>query len=250
MSSTCVLFMAHVINPLVRRRYRKLVAEADADVYFFYDNSRGDFNGIDGRVALFDLAQLAQTYDMRGFQSAEPAIVPGHFVFPILAFMRRHPYRFVWKIEYDVHYDESWRVLLNHFGDRDLLGTSILSRRERPDWPWWQTFRAPVEGVREIRGFFPVMRLSRRACQVLEDAYAAGWRGHDEVSVPTIVHHFGLSLEDIGGGGPFVEKENRNRFYSNEATVDGLGRGTFVYREEGLVFQPGKLHHPLKERDC
>ena len=105
-----------------------------------------------------------------------------------------------------------------------------------------------VKGVVKIRGFIPIARMSKRACELLYRNFGRQWNGHDEVVVPTLLNHYGLNLEDIGGEGEFVHPENRTRFYANTPENVGLAPGTLVCPPciPKFPMLPGKLYHAIK----
>ena len=100
----------------------------------------------------------------------------------------------------------------------------------------------------QIRGFFPIYRLSQRALERLDADYRAGVGGHFECLVPTLLNDAGMTLEDIGGAGEFVRPRNKGRFYRNTPAAASLGPGTFVFRP--VMDRPGRepdmLWHPVR----
>jgi hypothetical protein len=92
------------------------------------------------------------------------------------------------------------------------------------------------------------MRISAEGVRIYIKANRKGWKGHYEVCMPTVLHHYGLAIEDIGGDGEFVAKHNRNRFYTNTPSMDGLGPGTFVCPPTQPISEelPDKLYHAVK----
>lgn len=175
-----------------------------------------------------------------------------------LDFFGRHPaYARYWFVEYDVAYTGHWSSFFAPLADRsaDLLGTTLRRFRAQPGWPWWPSLatgrRHELPDERRIAGFFPVVGLSRRALEVMVKAHRAGWTGHFEVLIPTLLSESGLEIEDVGGDGRFVRTGNVNRFYTNTLATRSGYPGTFVYRparpRPGLRRQ--KLWHPVKP-DC
>jgi hypothetical protein len=165
-----------------------------------------------------------------------------------------------WLLEYDTDFSADWRAFFSAFEgcQADLLGTTVYPRALDPKWFFWPGFQAPpaVSAAAHVRGFFPVVRLSRR----FVDAYAAevtnGWRGHFEALYPSIALFRGLRVEDIGGDGPFVPEPRRGRFYWNTHDDVGLQPGTFRFepavsshyfsRGNRDFFEPDRLWHPIK----
>lgn len=178
----------------------------------------------------------------------------GNAELPVLLFARAHPrFDYYWVIEYDVRFSGSWD---DFFGacatsTADLLATSITRYDENPDWSHWPSMKLPgleVPRAQWLRGFFPVYRLSRKAANCIDASYQAAAHGHMESLFPTLVHHAGLIVEDIGGEGEFVPEGNQNRFYTNSRNSNDLSPGTFVYRPvmSRSGTQPNMLWHPVK----
>ncbi len=236
---TVILYMAHYLNESIVREFRSLKKSrsADVNVKMLYDNSKKDFDAsyFDGSFDyyLYDVEEVAKNYQF--MNQSNQSIVPGNCIFPMLLFAETNrDFSYLWRVEYDARFSGDWSVFFDSFAgnESDLLGTTIFRYDFRPDWNWWGSLKAPVASLDKkwlLRGFFPVFRLSKKACDILEHSYNAGWRGHDEVSIPTILNFNGCSIEDIGGDGEFVRPENRNRFYTNTPASSGLAPGTFVY---------------------
>jgi hypothetical protein len=167
---------------------------------------------------------------------------------------------YVWMMEYDVDFAGSWGEFFGEAGgsDADLMGTTLFSRADDPGWMHWSWFEAPTEVplAMHTRGFFPIMRLSRR----LLERYAAvatdgSWRGHMEAILPTLARHEGFSLEDLGGERAW-SRAGRRAWYRNTRSSLYLTPGTFVYRPpvSGAYYheapeafaEAGLLYHPVK----
>ncbi|WP_157100065.1 hypothetical protein [Rhodoplanes sp. Z2-YC6860] len=171
-----------------------------------------------------------------------------------------HPYRFYWFIEYDVDFSGAWLDFFQAFegNTADLLGTTLHSRSDDPDWYHWRTFGAPQDVSTNTyhKGFFPISRISGRLARQYRLEIIGDWQGHFEALLPTIAIYRGLRVEDIGGNGPFAPAERAGRFYSDTGL---LYPGTFRYRppvsnsyfsESNPDFsEPGKLWHPIKTDD-
>lgn len=262
---TAVLFTTHRFGDAVARRFRKLRREAPDRhaVYLGMDVSAAD-------PAEVEAARETGGERFWGFRPTDataidypdpapwalehrPELVPGNLGLLYLHFARRHPRldRF-WVVEYDVCYTGDWRELLERFegSGSDVLGTTLRAHRDRPEWHWWPSFRPSPEVPRDewLCGFFPVVRVSRRALEALDAAYRAGWSGHFEAVLPTAARRAGLAIEDLGGDGPFVKDENRQRFYTNTVEREHLYPGTFVFRPTRRYpgLRRGRLWHPVK----
>lgn len=102
------------------------------------------------------------------------------------------------------------------------------------------------------------MRMSRRFAQGYCDVVnGGGWSGHWEFVLPTVAHHLGLVLEDIGGDGRWCPPERRGRFYTSDPADHMLRRSSFRWRPPYPAYfheaelapataEPGRLVHPVK----
>ena len=256
---TVILFMAHYLTDAIMNEFRSIREGCSPNfaVRLLYDNSREDFDSSffdeEPDVFLYTWNDVKTKYE--SMDTDFKSVVPGNCIFPILMFVKTATeFKYVWRIEYDARFSGDWNLLFHYFAKdpSDLLGTTLFRYNFRPEWNWWRSLKSPIHDLKKnslLRGFFPVFRLSSKACAILEEAYRAGWKGHYEVSIPTILNLHGCSIEDIGGDGEFVKPENKNRFYTNTPAAAGLAPGTFVCPPHSCsdLHLVNKLYHPVKE---
>lgn len=233
--------------------------ESHCDLYFQYDESVAppDLSRLDQRVAV-------ATFDKRNWRKYKnenryhKTFIPGNVESSFLEFFEEHgSYAHYWFIEYDVDFTGDWLTLIAAFqqSDADLLSTTLVPYEEYPDWSLWKSVAAPAEQSidwsKAVRGFYPVIRFTPEALRAIREALASGWVGHFEGLLATIMLHKGLSIEDIGGAGPFVSEGNENRFYTNNRLHEDLRPGSFVFRPKMPVpgTTPNTLWHPVKGED-
>lgn len=259
-SPSAALYLSHRLDDNALAGWRHLRETCDSRTikpFFVYDNARNDFNGHpdipDEQVFLFSYDALHRRWPMPIWAADRP-FDQGNLIFLSLEFFKRFPhFDNYWKLEYDVYLDGEWRSLFADFDKpADLITTTLVRPEVRPDWVWWQTLAYPSNlqrPVRPLRAFMPILRLSKRACAVLERAYADGWAGHDEVSVPTILNHHGMRLVDLGHG-DFSRGTTGRTWYTNTPSREGLGPGSFVCPPKVAETheQEGLLYHPVKDR--
>jgi len=185
----------------------------------------------------------------RGYRTLVKRILPGSNHLPVIARMRRPDagkYGAVWVAEYDVVYRGDWREVLTAVDDAvDFCTLHVQSRRENPDWPWWERglFAPAGHALPEqlLSSFNPLYRLSRRALNLLNTALRQGWRGHHEMLMPTLLNSLGAHIEELGGYGQWTPAARRGQFYS--------GRQTFRWRPAiapAEMNASGVLYHPVK----
>lgn len=270
---SAILLLTHLDIAPVFDEYSKLSSEtaSNTNVFILCDNTKSDFDKYrdDPRVILFTrdcLADLpypgkSSPGRLESSQEADPHhqafnFDPGNVDLPVLLFFHRFPdYAHYWVVEYDVRYSGAWSDFFkSHAGsDADLLGTTLCRRDGSEDWHYWPSLDLGNRRIArrdQIRGFFPIYRLSRRALARLDADYRSGAGGHFECLIPTLLNDAGMTLEDIGGAGEFVRPTNRDRFYRNTPAADSLGPGTFVFRP--VMGRPGRepnmLWHPVRPR--
>lgn len=260
---TAVVFLTHELHEHYVARYRRLRRSVppDHDLFLAFDATTADPDVVDEveglageNLYLFRFPELSTGgYPRPWAGDNDSMLVPGNNDLLLL-----HLHRTVgahdryWMIENDVEYTGDWRSFFEHFrgNESDLLGTTLQPYSVLPEFHWWDALESPHSLPREdlYRGFFPVVRITRRGLRELHRAYSEGWSGHHEVVLPTALLLHGAEIEDIGGEGPFVRPDNENRFYTNTPGRTGLGPGTFIYRppRRWAGLRRDKLWHPVK----
>jgi len=188
-----------------------------------------------------------------GYYEPSFSLIPGRTHFPLLCFRQDHPYLFYWFIEYDVRFRGAWGDLFRHFEDsnEDLLTCHLRRYADEPAWSWWSSMSHENETIPPrdyVRSFNTVCRFSGRALEHVDQMHQAGWRGHQEVLVPTLLQRDGFRIRDLGGRGEFVAPGDRDRFYL-DATDPHLADGTMRYRPPHVFLSrvpKGRLAHPVK----
>lgn len=268
---SAILLLTHLNISPVFDEYSEISSAVPPNTHVFVlgDNTKGHFEKYrdDSRVVLFtrdSLAELpypgkASPGTLESSQEADPHhrtfnFDPGNVDLPILLFFRRFPnYAHYWVVEHDVRYSGGWSDFFKSHAasEADLLGTTLCRRDRNEDWHYWPSLDLGDRRIArhdQIRGFFPIYRLSRRALERLDADYRSGVGGHFECLIPTLLNDAGMSLEDIGGAGEFVRPANKDRFYRNTPSADSLGPGTFVFRPvmERPGREPNMLWHPVR----
>lgn len=124
--------------------------------------------------------------------------------------------------------------------EADFLATEVRASFEDKDWTWWRDLTAPhgtilARGENMVAALLPLVRFSRVAARAVIDAVNAGWRGHPEALLPTVITHYGLVVEDIGGTGSFTPAGRRGLWYAHE-----------TWHWKGPVDRvAGMLHYPV-----
>jgi hypothetical protein len=133
----------------------------------------------------------------------------------------------LWLIADDVYFDQDQTAFLQRFDScpTDVLST-MVSRVPNP------------AGPEQLSSLTVLVRLSRRAAAVV----AAGFDGARplglDAALPTLAARAGLTVEEIGGHGPFTPAERVGLAY-DERTWQ---------RRQPVEHVPGRLHHPVPFR--
>jgi hypothetical protein len=192
-----------------------------------------------------------------------PRIKDARFIdqvhFPILDFYLSHRnYDYYWVIEYDVRYTGKWDKLFGSFEkfDHDLITSHIRRFSEEPYWYWWDSLHHPSETIERslyVRSFNVIYRISNRALKFIHEAQLGGWRGHPEVSLPTLLLHKGYKILDFGGDGEFTLAELKNKTYISDSSKKGMLISPF----STMRWRPSRcragmhrnmLYHPVKPK--
>lgn len=193
-----------------------------------------------------------------GLPTFGPTLLPGHCHYPYLRFFREHPgVEQLWTVEYDVRFTGPWRRFFDHYADddADLLTCHLRNRPQEPGWFWWPTLRGPFEGVPiaesdQWRALLVVARYSARALRAVIESHVAGWSGHQEVVIPTVLARRGLTVRDLDGRAVDGYSRPDPRFYTSYSDEHGSmtegGSVRFKPARERPGLLPNRLYHPVK----
>lgn len=256
---TCILFMTHKANSPTLEAAQTLYNSCHEhyDIFILLDERAKADTGEDSETKiptqLFSIQSLRRSYNLFR-NSTPPDLTPGNVIFPLLDFSHHHYYENYWLVEYDVRFTGEWIDFFQQFDDdpSDLLGTSLHDHSHKPSWFWWSSLRTPIFRITRkkdlVRGFFPVLRVTKGALEAFERATRRGWNGHYEVVLPTVLRKQGFTISDIGGNGEFTPNERIGQNYINSTERKNLAPGTFVCPPAHPVDEwiPDMLYHAIK----
>jgi hypothetical protein len=244
-----ILFQTHILNDKAISRFEHIeIADGLIDKYILFDASA---SATEGESDLPIVGYCVSALCDAGYRPIYPEqIVPGSNHFPVIEFSATHSqYAFVWAIEYDVVYTGDWTELMKSVsGDVDFVSTNLRAHADDPHWPWWGMLchsnddAISIERSQRFASFNPVYRVSHKAACYLRRKYTAGWRGHHEVTMATLLHHGGFRIEELGGNSRSTPSERRHKYYTIH--------DTFRWRPSWEVpmsdWRPNCLYHPVK----
>lgn len=265
-----IVFISHLESPEIFSHFRRLKDESKflLDSYFCLHRPSGhqhlkDSNA-DFQVSALDEERcLPRRYadKIRNGGATIPGFTDLTYM-PILLGEKLQKYSFIWVMEYDVDFAGSWHLLFSQLSDSraDLMGTSFYPRADCLDWVWWKSLKTPssVLATDFFRSFLPIARFSRNMIYNFAEAVEGEqWSGHTEALYPTIAKHNNLSIEDLGGTGPFTPTLLRGKNYFNTSSQDGHlkpgsfapspGTHSFYFQQSPKEFSMlGYLYHPVK----
>lgn len=193
-------------------------------------------------IISFTLTDLIQN----GYQPISKTLVPGSNHFPVIEFAAHSVYDYVWAVEYDVIFSGNWSTFFTaHNSNADFLSAKVREHSAQPQWCWWRSLRGPQEIPRSrwLRSFNPVFRISKRAAVYLREKYMLGWRGHHEVTMPTLLRAGGFIIEDLGSDGSFVRDCNRGRWYNPINYSAKLRHKALRSEAHDMLSHPVKVRH-------
>jgi len=183
-----------------------------------------------------------------------PSFALGHCHFPLLQFFHDNPdFDYYWLIEYDVRFAGDWHFFFDYFKNtnEDFLTCHIRRYADEPGWAWW-SLHHPHKSIplsERLSSFSPIYRLSNASLSFLHQSLSDGWCGHCEVLLPTLLHHNGFTIMDIGGKGTFTPPSMKDKFYTAQFNSNGaLECGTMRCQPSfwRVGQEKNKLYHPVK----
>ncbi len=251
---SALLWMTHVWNADLQAEFEKLYridGPGMPEVWLLLDAQTPGAAALAARYRchVFDESALFG----RGYARLPGQGLMTHCHFPVLDFFLAHPeHDHYWVVEYDVRYTGAWEALLSAFAPHphDLITCHLRRFADEPRWYWWDSLHHPHLAIPRNewwRSFNVIYRISNRALRFLHESFIDGWRGHSEVTLPTLLHHGGYALLDFGGNSPFALPGGKNRFYTSRSFGVG-GFGTVRYRPARAAagWRRNKLYHPVK----
>jgi glycosyltransferase involved in cell wall biosynthesis len=248
---TAVLTLSHHWRLPVAREHEKRRREmaGRADLFLHYHHGASSPPDDAGPMEAFTIEDL---HAIEYFPREKTDLRGGYTLIPLIHFARRHPeYDAIWLVENDVRYTGDWGEFLDTFAtvEADFLSLFVRRHAECPKWRWWDSLRHSSDEIplaRRLRAFNVVCRLSRRAIEHIDAAYRAGWRGHAETLVPTLLETAGFTVEEIGGEGAFTPLERRGRFYIGRSEEDPAASVRFRPYRLFTGRRPDCLYHPVR----
>ena len=179
----------------------------------------------------------------------------GYVDLPIILFwLNNVDYSRFWVMEDDVEYTGDFGAFIKGIGKTNSnAGLACTHLRKLPDdWDYIYMFSSgtdilPPDMLKRVC-FLPFFCITAAALSAIHSAYMRGWAGYNEMSWAMILDFAGIPIRDIGGNGPYVAPEDRDRHYIDRSPDDFRKLGSFGTLQIRLI--PGRernvLWHPIK----
>ncbi|MCC5914781.1 MAG: hypothetical protein JJU46_10435 [Balneolaceae bacterium] len=246
-----ILFLTHKLNGSIKESLSELNAQkGDREMTILSHGDKEWFDQISQKKFVYG----NEVIDELEYPSIGDGIIPGHAHFPVLKWFYSEENRsedFFWVIEYDVRFTGNWSLLFDYYRDNrsDFITAYIMPFNTQPDWYWWDLEHPEKEipPEKRLRSFNPIYRISKRAIHYLNQQFRNGWKGHNEVIIPTLLHQGGYNLLDLNKWGEF--SAGRSFCISRSDRRGWLSMGTMRYRPavKKKGFRKNMLYHPVKE---
>ncbi|HVZ43439.1 MAG TPA: hypothetical protein VHA82_06470 [Ramlibacter sp.] len=264
MGASAVLYLTHRFSRSLAARFERLRREAagHADCFVLLHDDGGevtrawrDFLGLRGALDALHLFTPESVRRELGVTLFDTGFL-GSVHLPLLRFAHERPYAHYWQVEGDVEYRGDWGGLFAAFSqvEAPALAAHLHRFADWPTWHWWPTLRPP-EGMqiarRELRkAFFPVSRFSAAALRAIEAAHVAGWLGHMEVLIPTVLLREGMRVGDLREHLPCYigDGQNPSELLLLQSTLrwrPEISVQEFTRRGKGAL-----IFHPVKQDWC
>ena len=256
---TVFVFLTHTFDLKSKKEISRISRDLQGSCSFvvYYDiNAQEVPTECDVTLIPFDYQYISSKFPYSRGQT----IIPGNIHLVDTELLTQFPNTsYFWIVEYDVRYSGSWKHFLKSFeaSKADLLGCNIRFHHEERYWHWWKSFKnnlnpeINVDIKTLVRAFLPIARYSRRALETIRrECLQAGWAGHCEVLVPSLLLKEGLQIEEIGGDSYFTPISRKHFYYSPCRSKHGDLQGyTSMRWRPVLVFwglRKNRLYHPVK----
>lgn len=254
-----ILFLTNKHDDDTIKAYNEIRNNLRANDVFFLFHKKGKF--IPPTISslkpfIFDNSILKSI----DFVPIETKLVPGSNHFPLFKFYKANPdYKYYWYIEDDVRFNGNWNVFFDFFSKEDIksdfLTSHIRKYEDEPNWYWWETLTNSaslnVATALRLRSFNPIFRISNPALKYLNRLFSSGWVGHHEVTMPTLLHLGGFSINELGGDSQFSSPKLKNRFYLSDKHDNSGCLTTSSMRFRPLIQNEEMtkqfLYHPVKK---
>jgi hypothetical protein len=231
-STNAVLILAHD-ESLLSPQLAKMLNDSTPRNYdvFVVINSEGVSAG--RRI----FAPNSQIFLDETVKARQKTIIPGNADLVLLnAYSQLEEYSSYLVIEYDVYYNGSLQILINHIFERyvgaDFVAPFIRDYKGNEAWMWWPSLVSAGEEVplnERAYSFLQFALYSRQALKTLKEAVIKGWSGHHEVLHATLFRHRGLKIEAL-----------------RQSDVLQFDVNTFRAIPPRIIGPKNSLHHPVK----
>jgi hypothetical protein len=254
-----LLFLCHLSDTGYIDLYRSIARafKPYGDAYFVFDISERPLPDVLHGLPHFTFS--SSSLKKLGYEWLQDSLMPGHVHFPMLDFALQHPdYENYWVIEYDVRFSGPWRLFFwwSQHLDADFIASHIYRFDEQPFWFWWSSLTSPDKQIDPkscVRFFGPLYRISRQAVGFLDASLKNGCKGHQEVVIPSLLHHAGFQLMDLSrkcslGKTPVWSWYTRAR---ERDAWGALNDSSMRFRPtvDAWGMRPLTLYHPVKTPD-
>lgn len=204
MSKTCFLFRAHKLTKQVLEKFDSVTKEFSIDCFlvaYTGDNVAQTTNEKIFTYSVVDVIKAGLTFHSYKSKS-------WHWLnadYSIILFSLNHrEYDFIFYYEYDCLYTGSLMQFLDRFSPytEDLIVPFLRAKEENEhgitidrDWSWWDT-GINLNELKQFGCFACFGRGSRKAVDVVHQAYKSGKWGFSELFIPTVILNSECSFRD------------------------------------------------------
>ena len=263
-----ILFLTHKWNNSIEARYARIRRQTEgfADCYTIAQSDCEVASSAEqNEVMSFDRFQLPQILGYEFLHQND--VVPGCTHYPLVSFFRENKYDHYWLIEYDVEFSGDWKAILSLplTLEFDFAASHFAVLSNSSKWYWLNGFYAPVcvlnkkiIGVHRlyrkylfrrkylVKSFNPIFCISYHALELLDHYQKLGWRGHQEVLLPTVMKINKMRTIDLVEKGCALGSQIEPGVPGTELSTNRhrpeISRKEFVER-----FRKNTIYHPIKD---
>ncbi len=215
MNKNLITFKSHVDNKIFRSNLNSILDQTknlkNFDFLVLLDTTNQKFKNIDTPTLEFN--KETKICGRSNYDFWYRADIP-----LIYAYERFPNYNFYYQIEYDCHSGEwtkFFELLDNDYSD--FISSWVKDTAKEPSWGWWTKQNLNVSEGKLVGCYFPIIRVSKQACNILNNYYTNGADGFCEILTSTILNIENLEIKDITDVCGYIsinhKNENLLRYY-------------------------------------
>lgn len=208
-TKTLIAFKTHVTDDVFTKNFQKILNDVVAldnhDFIILNDSTKNNLNIENIKILNYNKqTMIAKRNNYDFWYRADIPLIYAYELFD--------SYDYYYQIEFDCHMDD-WKELFFKLQDdnSDLLSSWMKTPNKEPHWQWWAAHNINMRGRTVMGTYFPVVRLSNKACHTLKQVYEKeNIDGFCEIIVPSILNREHMKIRDIADVAGYIKIKHKD----------------------------------------